>query len=71
MYKETELADTFFDSPEIPAIFQRIRHHLACSVLKDFYDDPDAIQWLPCHAIDLKKEDWMHIWIPSSFREIW
>jgi alkylated DNA repair protein alkB family protein 7 len=54
-YKEIELADAFFDEPEIPQILQRVRQHLEQHQLRDFYED-QPIQWLPCHAIDLKKE---------------
>jgi alkylated DNA repair protein alkB family protein 7 len=45
------LADATFEDPEIPNIFARIRQHLG-----ENYLDHAPIDWLPCHAIDLKKE---------------
>ncbi|MGK3734132.1 MAG: alkylated DNA repair protein alkB family protein 7 [Bacillariaceae sp.] len=65
LYKEVELADISFqegdgnssDEESIPNVFKRVRqqleeHHL----LSDYYDDRESIHWLPCHAIDLKKD---------------
>jgi alkylated DNA repair protein alkB family protein 7 len=49
LYKEIELPDNSFDSPEIPELFQRVRSHLASQV-------PPECTWLPCHAIDLKQD---------------
>jgi alkylated DNA repair protein alkB family protein 7 len=50
-YKEIELSDAIFEDPEIPNIFDRVRQHLGENHL-----DYAPINWLPCHAIDLKKE---------------
>lgn len=63
-YKEVELADAFFDKPEIPHIFQRIRQHLEQNELRDFYHD-ETIHWLPCHAIDLKREGELNAHVDS------
>ena len=50
-YKEVELADASFEDPQIPIFFSRIRQHL-----EEHHLDYAPITWLPCHAIDLKKE---------------
>ena len=64
-YKEVEIADNSFqeegdekiDSSEgIPKVFKRVRQQLAEHHLTDYYDDQESIHWLPCHAIDLKKD---------------
>jgi alkylated DNA repair protein alkB family protein 7 len=50
------LADESLDTtPEIPIIFQRVRHHLQANHLAHS-TTTTPIPWLPCHAIDLKKE---------------
>jgi alkylated DNA repair protein alkB family protein 7 len=59
-YKEVELSDVSFpggSDDEIPAIFRRIQRFLATRQLQPrFYSHNEHIQWLPCHAIDLKKD---------------
>lgn len=50
-YKEVEMSDFSFDTPEIPNIFHRVRQHLA-----EHHLNSNPVEWLPCHAIDLKKE---------------
>jgi alkylated DNA repair protein alkB family protein 7 len=50
------MADECLDTtPEIPIIFQRVRHHLQANHLAHS-TTTTPIPWLPCHAIDLKKE---------------
>jgi alkylated DNA repair protein alkB homolog 7 len=52
-YKEVEMHDESFpDVSTIPDIFDRVRQHLGEHHLSNSKD----IQWLPCHAIDLKKD---------------
>jgi len=63
-YKEVELADAIFDDPEIPRIFQRVREHLEEDQLREFYGE-EPIRWLPCHAIDLKKEGELNAHVDS------
>lgn len=63
-YKEVELSDLHFDRPQIPNIFRRIRQQLAsCHLLRDGANK--TIQWLPCHAIDLKKEGELNAHVDS------
>jgi alkylated DNA repair protein alkB homolog 7 len=54
-YKELELhdIDSFTNQSVIRGIFERTRQHLSEHHL---HDDDHPIQWLPCHAIDLKRE---------------
>ena len=63
-YKEVELADAIFDDPEIHRIFQRVREHLEEHQLREFYGE-EPIRWLPCHAIDLKKEGELNAHVDS------
>jgi alkylated DNA repair protein alkB family protein 7 len=60
-YKEVELHDDSLpnsgddddhDDTAVPRIIERIRRHLAERHLHHL----ERIQWLPCHAIDLKKD---------------
>ncbi|CAJ1893620.1 unnamed protein product [Cylindrotheca closterium] len=65
-YKEVELSDLNFENPEIPNIFRRIRQQLATNhLLKDGKDENRTIEWLPCHAIDLKKEGELNAHVDS------
>eukprot|EP00980_Cylindrotheca_fusiformis_P014342 scaffold3827_cov179-Cylindrotheca_fusiformis.AAC.6 len=59
-YKEIELPDSSFDDPEIPKIFHRLRQHLEKRHL-----DYDPVEWLPCHAIDLKKDGELNAHVDS------
>ncbi|KAG7356270.1 2(OG)-Fe(II) oxygenase superfamily protein [Nitzschia inconspicua] len=51
-YKEVELHDDSFASGTVLEMFDRTRQHLEQRHLQDF----DPVHWLPCHAIDLKKD---------------
>lgn len=64
-YKEVELSDLVFDNQEIPNIFHRIRQHLASNHLLKDENDNRTIHWLPCHAIDLKKEGELNAHVDS------
>lgn len=64
-YKEVELSDLHFENYEIPNIFHRIRQHLASNHLLKDEDNNRTIQWLPCHAIDLKKEGELNAHVDS------
>jgi alkylated DNA repair protein alkB family protein 7 len=59
-YKEVELSDLLFERPEIPTIYHRVRQHLETNHLEN-----DSIQWLPCHAIDLKKDGKLNAHVDS------
>ena len=59
-YKETELSDALFTEPEIPNIFHRVRRQLEANHL-----DYKPVQWLPCHAIDLKKDGELNAHVDS------
>lgn len=61
-YKEVELSDMLFDNPGIPNILHRIRQQLATNHL---LNDNKTIQWLPCHAIDLKKDGELNAHVDS------
>jgi alkylated DNA repair protein alkB family protein 7 len=50
-YKEVELADESMEDPRITQIFERTRH-----VLENNQLTYEPVSWLPCHAIDLKKD---------------
>ena len=60
-YKEVELIDEMFDDPQIPTILKRIRQHLHFHHL----GDGNNINWLPCHAIDLKKDGELNAHVDS------
>mmetsp|Transcript_28916 Transcript_28916/g.54340 ORF Transcript_28916/g.54340 Transcript_28916/m.54340 type:complete len:203 (+) Transcript_28916:19-627(+) len=60
-YKEIELHDESFDgSGNIPEILERTRQHLA-----EHHLDYAPIAWLPCHAIDLKKDGELNAHVDS------
>lgn len=59
-YKEVELPDSLFEKPEISNIINRVRKHLEkCHLTYE------PIQWLSCHAIDLKKEGELNAHVDS------
>ncbi|KAL3938602.1 MAG: hypothetical protein SGBAC_006519 [Bacillariaceae sp.] len=64
-YKEVELSDLHFENHEIPNIFRRIRQQLAANHLLKDENDSRTLQWLPCHAIDLKKEGELNAHVDS------
>jgi len=45
--------------------FQRIRNHLAHNHLRDVYTNDEQWNWLPCHAIDLKKDGQLNAHVDS------
>jgi alkylated DNA repair protein alkB family protein 7 len=59
-YKEVELSELIFDTPEIANIFHRVRQQL-----EKHHLDYDPIEWLPCHAIDLKKDGELNAHVDS------
>jgi alkylated DNA repair protein alkB family protein 7 len=50
-YKEVELADELMEDPRITQIFERTRQ-----LLENNHLIYQPVSWLPCHAIDLKKD---------------
>lgn len=59
-YKEVELADEMMDNPQILQIFRRTREFL-----ENHHLNYQPVKWLPCHAIDLKKEGELNAHVDS------
>jgi len=65
-YKEIELADNSYqEEDDIPKIFGRARQHLAQHHLPNYYENQESVNWLPCHAIDLKKDGGLNAHVDS------
>jgi len=65
-YKEVELADNSFQDDDVPKLLKKVRQHLTDNhLMGNYYDHKEFVRWLPCHAIDMKKDGELNAHVDS------